>query len=166
MGADGSERKRAFLWAFRFPGQIAPAAALRNAAGVDPLPPAVAIDLLLEREPDVLGDPLGSDVVRMDDGDQPAQPQLFTREVPAGRRGLGRQAPALERATDVIADLDLGDTLDLLGREAAIADELAGLPELDDPQPEAQLLVTQAAMGESCQPSDELRGPAVDGDRE
>jgi hypothetical protein len=41
----------------------------------------------------------------------------------------------------VVADLDLDRLLHVLGREAAVADEGAALAELEQPQPEASLLV-------------------------
>ena len=76
----------------------------------------------------VLGNPLGWQVVRVDDRDQAVDLQDVTGIVPAGCPGLGSQATALETSTNVVADLDLGHPIDLLGGQAAIADELASVP--------------------------------------
>jgi hypothetical protein len=53
--------------------------------------------------------------------------------VAAGGRGFGGQATALERGPNVVADLDLGHAVDLLGGQAAVADELAAVAQRDQP---------------------------------
>ena len=78
---------------------------------------------------EVLGDPLGWLVVGVDDRDQTVDLEDVAGIVPAGCRGFSGQAAALEARANVIADLDLGHTIDLLGGQAAVTDECAGVPQ-------------------------------------
>ena len=78
---------------------------------------------------ELLGDPLGWLVARVNDRDQAVGPKDVAGIVPAGCRGFGGQAAALEASANVVADLDLGDTIDLLRGQAAVADERAGVPQ-------------------------------------
>ena len=83
----------------------------------------MVVALALDHQPELLGDPLRWPVARIDDGDQPLEAQHVTSIVAAGGRGLGGQTMALERRANVVADLDLGHAVDLLGGQAAVADE-------------------------------------------
>jgi hypothetical protein len=63
----------------------------------------------------------------VDDGDEPVDSEDIAGVFTAGCRGFGGQATALERGAHMIADLDLGRSVDLLGGQAAVTDELAGV---------------------------------------
>lgn len=73
----------------------------------------------------------------MDDRDEPLRGEDIAGVVTAGGCCFGGITAALEIGADVIADLKVGDSFDLLGRQAAVSDELAGGPEGDQPEPEA-----------------------------
>jgi hypothetical protein len=90
---------------------------------------------------ELLSDPLGWPVVRVDDGDEPVDSQHVASVVAAGCRGFGGQATTLERRPNVVADLDLGHAVDLLGGQAAVADELPAVAQRQQPQPKAALAV-------------------------
>jgi hypothetical protein len=51
------------------------------------------------------------------------------------------KATALKAGANVVADLDLGHPINLLRGQAAVTDELAALPQRQQPQPEAALTV-------------------------
>src|SRR5512133_2306590 len=91
--------------------------------------------------PSFSADPLGWPVTRVDDGDEPVDARDIAGVVAAGGRGFGGQATTLERRPNVVADLDLGHPVDLLGGQAAVADELAAVAQREQPQPEAVLAV-------------------------
>src|SRR5215213_4263453 len=100
--------------------------------GVDELPAAPAAMVVAgsgNHQAEVLGDSLGWLVVGVDDRDQAVDLQDVVGVVPAGCRGFGGQAAALEASANVVADLDLGHTIDLLRGQAAVADELTGVPQ-------------------------------------
>jgi hypothetical protein len=66
------------------------------------------------RQAELLSDPLGWPVARVDDGDQPLGLEDVAGVVAAGCRGFGGQATALERRANVVADLELGHAVDRL----------------------------------------------------
>src|SRR6266542_4191546 len=66
-------------------------------------------------EADLLGDALGWHVVRVGDRDEPFQVESIAGVVAAGGGCFGGIAVALEVGADVVADLDVGSTLDFLG---------------------------------------------------
>jgi hypothetical protein len=74
-------------------------------------------------------------------GDEPVRSKDIAGVFAAGCRGFGGQAATLERRPDVVADLDFGHTVDLLGNQAAVADELAGASQRQQPQPKAVFAV-------------------------
>src|SRR5215218_5720070 len=85
--------------------------------------------------------PAGRPVAKGDDGDQPVDVEDVAGVVAAGGRGLGGEAAALERPPEVVADLQLGHAVDLLGGQAAVADELPGRAQRQQPQPKAVVAV-------------------------
>jgi len=93
------------------------------------LPAATVVAGSRNHQTELLGDPLGWLVVGVDDRDQAVDLQDVTSIVPAGCRGFGGQAAAPEASANVIADLDLGHPIDLLGGQAAVTDECAGVPQ-------------------------------------
>jgi hypothetical protein len=102
----------------------------------------------------------GGPVARVDDGDQPVDAEDLAGVVAAGGRGFGGQPATLERRPDVVADLQLGQAIDPLGGQAAVADELPGGTQREQPQPEAVLAVQPLVPGETLS-SDEDLGPTV-----
>jgi hypothetical protein len=105
----------------------------------------MVVALALDHQPELLGDPLRWPVARIDDGDQPLQAQHVTSIVAAGGRGLGSQTTALQPGAKVVADLDLGHAIDLLGGQAAVANELPAVAQREQPQPKAMVAVEPLA---------------------
>jgi hypothetical protein len=105
----------------------------------------------------------GGPVARVDDGDQPVDAEDLAGVVPAGGRGFGGQPATLERRPDMVADLQLGHAIHPLGGQAAVADELPGGTQREQPQPEAVLAVQPLVPGDPGKTlsSDEDLGPTV-----
>jgi hypothetical protein len=89
----------------------------------------MVVAVALDHQAELLGDPLGRSVAGVDDGNEPVSLEDVAGVVTAGRRRFGGQATALERGAHVLADLDLDGSVDLLRGQAAVADELAGVPQ-------------------------------------
>src|SRR5262245_64311291 len=87
--------------------------------------PVRALDLTVETETQLLGDPRRRAIIGMDQGDQPIARQ--------GGEGVGLDRPARFRGIaasphawgDDIDELDLRPSLDLLVQQAAMADHLS-----------------------------------------
>ncbi|WUI94147.1 hypothetical protein OG212_03255 [Streptomyces sp. NBC_00391] len=111
-----------------------------------------------EGEADLLRYALGRMVVGADEGDESLRLEDVAGVVAAGRRGLGGVAVPLEVGPDVVADLQLGDSFDLLGCQAAVADELPGGAEGDQPEPVPLLPIQTLVPVDPGQASSRVRG--------
>src|SRR3954451_4034247 len=98
---------------------------------------AVLEDPAFQAQPDLLRHALRRQVLGADDRDEVVDAGLPGRVTHRGG-GFGRQALTSKGELDVVADLDVRRSFDVLDREAAVADELA-VVDLDDPEAVAVL---------------------------
>src|SRR5215203_767050 len=112
------------------------------AYGVDADPLAPLLDLVLQREAGLCGDPAGGKVARVYEGDQALVSERVEAVIPRRTRLLCRKTAAPVLPQEEIGDLDLVLAFHILHGEAALPRELARALEHCHPEAEAVIPVT------------------------
>src|SRR5665809_1711 len=91
--------------------------------------------------PELACDDLGRHVVGMNDRYEPAKFQSLQGMVAHRTGRLGRDASPPVGTLDAVAELDLTGSVHLLDHQAALAEELSGALQLDNPETEPMLSI-------------------------